>query len=112
MDANIIHGFSSERQAMMMLVVLARTTSTGGRKCFAVDSDTYVVNKEYDDDGVPMPGTGKTVRYWQLRFLPDQWQKVMNAGDLSHASPPSIKEMSWFVRGYMRALTGKRPTVL
>jgi len=94
---NIIHYFGSKRQAMLLLVMLARTCGTGGQKCFHVETQP-------DCPEVKNPRT-----LYRLEFLPAEWRKL---NPDTHAEPPTTREMAWFVRGYLRALTGKRVTVL
>ena len=98
-----IHYFASKRQATLVLAMLARTADTGGKRCFDIVTQP-------DCAEVKNPRT-----LYKLVFLPAKWNEIMNAKDLPdwrRREPPTVKEMAWFVRGYLRALTGVKPTVL
>jgi hypothetical protein len=98
-NENLIHSFASKRQALLVMCILARTTGTGGKRCFSVE-----------EHNSPWGDAGKVDTFYHLRFLPEVWRKV--AGKHPDADPPTVREMGWFVRGYLRALTGVKPTVL
>jgi hypothetical protein len=93
---NVVHYFKGERQAILLMCMLARTADTGGKRCFRVAPVTNA-NSE---------------THFAICFLPEKWQEVMNPNkDERSRLPPTVKEMQWFVRGYLRALTGVKPTV-
>ena len=103
---NVVHYFKSERQAILLMCMLARTADTGGKRCFRVVPHT---------SSPVIPATGKSETHYCLCFLPEEWNQIMNnpkPEDGYLREPPTVKEMQWFVRGYLRALTGVKPTVL
>ena len=83
---------------MLILTLLARTADTGGKRCFDVITQP-------DCPEVKNPRT-----LYKLVFLPLQWKRTMSKKP--YATMPTVREMTWFVRGYLRALTGVRPTVI
>jgi hypothetical protein len=88
----------------LLLAVLARLDNTGGKRCFVVKAQTY-----------PSANVGgKPEVAHALVFLPKVWEQIMNPKSEGYPSrePPTVKEMAFFVRGYLRALTGVKPTVL
>ena len=100
---NVVHYFKSERQAILLMCMLARTSDTGGKRCFRVVPHT--------SESV-IPATGKSETHYCLCFLPEKWQAIVNPNKDECRTPPTTREMAWFVRGYLRALTGVIPTVL
>jgi len=99
-EDNAIHYFASKRQATLVLAMLARTADTGGKRCFDIVTQP-------DCPEVKNPRT-----LYKLVFLPAKWHEINNPQKSPHRQPPTIREMAWFVRGYLRALTGVKPTVL
>lgn len=99
-QSNDLEYFASKRQAMLVLAMLARTANTGGKRCFDIVTQP-------DCPEVKNPRT-----LYKLVFLPDVWQEIVNPNKDEYRTPPTIREMAWFVRGYLRALTGVKPTVL
>lgn len=111
---NVVHYFKSERQAILLMCMLARTPDTGGKRCFAVLTRNSPWKKTIPHP--TLPGENAVVErmdtFYLLCFLPEKWQAIVNPNKDECRTPPTTREMQWFVRGYLRALTGVKPTVL
>ena len=113
MENNLIYGFASLTLAVEVMGVLARTTGTGGKKCFVIEEKVYSQPIDADNDArLPeFRNQPKVDRCFELRFLADQYRKQGEAlvrvfGYLRE--PPHASALSFFVRGYLKGKAAPR----